>query len=186
MFFEAIATVNLTSLLVLTTMFISTMEGLPQTYYVKMMDVWLIFVLFIPFVQVLLHTYLEMYRLEEDFDPDLHDEDDVGADYGRGWFSSIVDCFALLFQKLSETEDSHNVRRIFLSCQVKKIGIFLRFQNPVYMIGPGGHVLKRQVSPGPVRGHTIAPATPSIAPPKSKRIRDNSPARRQVLLRKIY
>ncbi len=61
-FFEAIVTVNLTSLLVLTTMFISVMESLPQTYYAKMMDIWLIFVLCLPFLEVLLHTFMEMTR----------------------------------------------------------------------------------------------------------------------------
>ena len=42
-FFEAIVTVNLTSLLVLTTLFISVSSSLPQTAYVKMVDLWLIF-----------------------------------------------------------------------------------------------------------------------------------------------
>ena len=42
-FFEAIVTVNLTSLLVLTTLFISVSGSLPQTAYVKMVDMWLIF-----------------------------------------------------------------------------------------------------------------------------------------------
>ena len=36
-------TVNLTSLLVLTTLFISVAGSLPQTAYVKMVDIWLIF-----------------------------------------------------------------------------------------------------------------------------------------------
>ena len=42
-FFEAIVTVNVTSLLVLTTLFISVSNSLPQTAYVKMVDIWLIF-----------------------------------------------------------------------------------------------------------------------------------------------
>jgi hypothetical protein len=42
-FFEAVVTVNLTSLLVLTTLFISVSGSLPKTAYVKMIDVWLIF-----------------------------------------------------------------------------------------------------------------------------------------------
>ena len=44
-FFEAVVTVNLTALLVLTTLFISVSESLPPTAYVKKMDVWLIFAL---------------------------------------------------------------------------------------------------------------------------------------------
>ena len=40
---QATVTVNLTSLLVLTTLFISVAGSLPQTAYVKMVDIWLIF-----------------------------------------------------------------------------------------------------------------------------------------------
>ena len=51
-FFEAIVTVNLTALLVLTTLFISVSSALPSTAYVKMVDVWLIFAQLIPWVEV--------------------------------------------------------------------------------------------------------------------------------------
>ena len=51
-FFEAVVTVNLTSLLVLTTLFISVSKSLPPTAYVKMIDVWLIFSQLIPFAEV--------------------------------------------------------------------------------------------------------------------------------------
>ena len=65
-FFEAIVTVNLTALLVLTTLFISVSNSLPKTAYVKMMDVWLIFNLFIPFAEVVIHTYIDSLRDEYD------------------------------------------------------------------------------------------------------------------------
>ena len=65
-FFEAVVSVNLTSLLVLTTLFISVSGSLPKTAYVKMIDVWLIFAQLIPFVEVLLHTYMDTLRVEED------------------------------------------------------------------------------------------------------------------------
>ena len=45
---------NLTSLLVLTTLFISVSGALPQTAYVKMVDVWLIFAQVVPWIEVLL------------------------------------------------------------------------------------------------------------------------------------
>ena len=64
-FFEAVVTVNLTSLLVLTTMFTSISSSLPQTAYVKMIDIWLIFVQIVPFVEVLLHTYIDSLRGDE-------------------------------------------------------------------------------------------------------------------------
>ena len=51
-FFEAVVMVNLTSLLVLTTLFISVSDGLPKTAYVKMIDIWLIFAQLIPFFEV--------------------------------------------------------------------------------------------------------------------------------------
>ena len=56
-FFEAVVTVNLTVLLVLVTLFISVSASLPTTSYVKMIDLWLIFNLLLPFVEVLIHTY---------------------------------------------------------------------------------------------------------------------------------
>ena len=93
---QAIITVNLTVMLVLTTMlasflglwrlvilfsffrFISVSNSLPMTSYVKMIDIWLLFNLVIPFVevskkcfnfsesyifvQVLLQTYIEYLR----------------------------------------------------------------------------------------------------------------------------
>ncbi len=55
-FFEAVVTVNLTSLLALTTLFISVTNSLPKTSYIKMMDIWLIFCLTIPFCEVMLQV----------------------------------------------------------------------------------------------------------------------------------
>ena len=39
----------------------SISNDLPRTSYLKMVDIWLIFNLFIPFVEVLLHTYKVKY-----------------------------------------------------------------------------------------------------------------------------
>merc|ERR1719495_1437323 len=61
-FFEAIITVNLTVMLVITTMFISVSNSLPMTSYVKMIDIWLLFNLTVPFVEVFLQTYIEHIR----------------------------------------------------------------------------------------------------------------------------
>ena len=65
-FFEAIVTVNLTSLLVLTTLFISVSSSLPQTAYVKMVDLWLIFAQVVPWIEVLLHTLIDWMRTEDE------------------------------------------------------------------------------------------------------------------------
>ena len=61
-YFEAAVTVNLTSLLLLTTVYISISESLPKTAYIKMIDVWMIFNLCIPFAEVLLHTVIDSYK----------------------------------------------------------------------------------------------------------------------------
>ena len=71
-FFEAIVTVNLTALLVLTTLFISVSNTLPTTSYVKLVDVWLIFSQAIPFIEVLLHTWMDTMKIDEDREINHH------------------------------------------------------------------------------------------------------------------
>ena len=69
-FFEAALSVNLTTMLVMTTIFISKMEGLPPTSATKMIDYWLILCQLVPFAQVVLLTAIEY--LKEDH---LEDEE---------------------------------------------------------------------------------------------------------------
>ena len=64
-FFEAALSVNLTTMLVMTTIFISKMEGLPNTSATKMIDYWLILCQLVPFAQVVLVTAMEFLREEE-------------------------------------------------------------------------------------------------------------------------
>merc|ERR1712051_793927 len=64
-FFEAALSVNLTTMLVMTTIFISKMEGLPPTSTTKMIDYWLILCQLVPFAQVVLLTAMEYLREEE-------------------------------------------------------------------------------------------------------------------------
>ena len=64
-FFEAALSVNLTTMLVMTTIFISKMEGLPPTSDIKMIDIWLILCQLVPFAQVVLLTAMEYIREEE-------------------------------------------------------------------------------------------------------------------------
>ena len=61
-FFEAALSVNLTTMLVLTTIFMGVMQMLPSTAYIKMIDVWLIFCQLIPFTEVILLTIMEHFR----------------------------------------------------------------------------------------------------------------------------
>ena len=61
-FFEAVVSVNLTVMLVLTSMLISVVESLPRTAYMKMVEIWLIFNLLLPFADVILHTTIDCLR----------------------------------------------------------------------------------------------------------------------------
>ena len=58
LFADAIA-VNLTIMLVMTTIFTSKIEELPPTSDMKMIDMWLIFCLVVPFTAVILRTAIE-------------------------------------------------------------------------------------------------------------------------------
>ena len=69
-FFEAALGVNLTTMLVMTTIFISKMEGLPPTSDIKMIDIWLILCQMVPFAEVVLLTAMEYFR--EDDSPEEH------------------------------------------------------------------------------------------------------------------
>merc|ERR1712016_418219 len=64
-FFEAALSVNLTTMLVMTTIFISKMESLPPTSAIKMIDIWLIICQLVPFDQVVLLTIKEYLKEDE-------------------------------------------------------------------------------------------------------------------------
>ncbi len=81
--FTPIITVNLTSLLVLTTLFIGISKSLPDTAYVKMIDIWLIFNLFLPFTEVVLHTIADVLRVREERRV-FGDNYDFGRQYDPG------------------------------------------------------------------------------------------------------
>jgi len=61
-FFVGLMTLNVTVTLVLTTMFLSISTNLPPTAYIKMIDVWLLFNLLKPFVDIIVNTYIENQR----------------------------------------------------------------------------------------------------------------------------
>ena len=67
-FFEGCQTVNLTIMLVMTTIFTSKIAELPPTSDTKMIDVWLIFCLLVPFSFALIQTAIECYRDENTLD----------------------------------------------------------------------------------------------------------------------
>ena len=57
--FGDVIAVNLTIMLVMTTIFTSKIEELPPTSDMKMIDLWLIFCLVVPFTEVILRTMIE-------------------------------------------------------------------------------------------------------------------------------
>ena len=59
-------------MLVLTTMFINVSNNLPKTSYMKMIDVWLLSNLLYPFIIVLLHTYMDTLRNDEEREINHH------------------------------------------------------------------------------------------------------------------
>ena len=61
-FFEAALSVNLTTMLVMTTIYTTVMQMLPATAYVKMIDIFLIFGQLYPFAEVVLLTVMELQR----------------------------------------------------------------------------------------------------------------------------
>ena len=64
-YFEASLSVNLTTMLVMTTIFISKMEGLPPTSDIKMIDIWLVLCQMVPFAEVVLLTAMEYHRKDK-------------------------------------------------------------------------------------------------------------------------
>jgi hypothetical protein len=63
--FEATIMVSLTSMLVLYTLYQSVALSLPQTAYLKMIDVWLLFGLMMPFFVFLLEIFFELLKDNE-------------------------------------------------------------------------------------------------------------------------
>ena len=93
--FKAIATVNVTVLLVLTTLFISIFNALPRTSYVKAVDFWLITNLMIPFFEMILQSLINVLHKDDELNngsrvfmaPNLgikNMDNSSMSDYGRG------------------------------------------------------------------------------------------------------
>ena len=90
-FFEAVISLNVTAMLVLTTMFINVSNNLPKTAYIKMIDIWLLFNLIKPFNDILMTTYMDYLKVDDDREinhhgvaRDVSNEDKGGSDDGHG------------------------------------------------------------------------------------------------------
>ena len=63
--FEAALSVNLTTMLMMTTISIGKMQMLPTAAYIRMIDVWLVFCQLVPFAEVILLTAQDCCRGED-------------------------------------------------------------------------------------------------------------------------
>ena len=88
-FFEAALSVNLTTMLVMTTIFISKMESLPPTSDIKMIDIWLILCQLVPFSQVVLLTTMEYLREESPEESEVEKNSD-GLQIGNSKETDVV------------------------------------------------------------------------------------------------
>ena len=61
-------------MLVLTTMLINVSNNLPQTSYIKMIDIWLLASLTKPFIDVILQTYIDHLRDDSQREINHHGE----------------------------------------------------------------------------------------------------------------
>ena len=81
--FGDVIAVNLTIMLVMTTIFTSKIEELPPTSDMKMIDLWLIFCLVVPFTEVILRTMIESLTCVCCSDEETEKEKKTFADHVR-------------------------------------------------------------------------------------------------------
>ena len=109
-FFEAALSVNLTTMLVMTTIFISKMECLPSTSDVKMIDIWLVLCQMVPFAEVVLLTAMEYHRKDghnENKATDmkiesLKEDEPDGKEYNRRWIPQL--------KTLGDIDDENSIK----------------------------------------------------------------------------
>ena len=73
-YFDGVVGVNLTLMLLLFTIFTAKIAELPPTSYIKMIDIWLILCMLVPFIETVLITIIEHYKEEDDEEADEIDE----------------------------------------------------------------------------------------------------------------
>ena len=106
---------NLTTMLVMTTIFISKMESLPPTSDIKMIDCWLVICQMVPFAEVVLLTAMEYQRTEEEVNipnagcimvaPVNEEEIDANEGEKQKWHQKIdLKCLLPSLKTLGEVE----------------------------------------------------------------------------------
>ena len=69
-FFEAIITTNITCMTVLASLYILFSSVVPQTSYIKLVDIWFLFNLVYPFCLILIHIFIQTSKYEEEKEND--------------------------------------------------------------------------------------------------------------------
>ena len=65
-FFEAIITTNITCMTVLASLYILFSSVVPQTSYIKLVDIWFLFNLVYPFILILIQIFIQKSRSDEE------------------------------------------------------------------------------------------------------------------------
>ena len=65
-FFEAILTTNITCMTVLASLYILFSSVVPQTSYIKLVDIWFLFNLVYPFSLILIQIFIQKARFDEE------------------------------------------------------------------------------------------------------------------------
>ena len=147
-FFEAIISVNVTTMLVITTMFINVSNNLPKTAYIKMIDIWLLFNLTKPFVDILVTTYIDSLKTDESREINHHGEKrTVGEDEETQHKTILVAPAKVHHSDLVHTNEAlqqkalkihyDNIKKQKASTKEKKIRKWKRFSlvyNPLICI----------------------------------------------------
>ena len=92
--------VNLTTMLVMTTIFISKMESLPNTSDIKMIDIWLVLCQIVPFAEVVLLTAREYHRDDEQVGNTFMNGEEVELE-GKRWQKCQVLTFRTIGKNIS-------------------------------------------------------------------------------------
>ena len=86
--FDAIVAVNLTGMLVMVTLYQTVNDNLPTTSSIKMIDIWMLFALAIPFLEVILHSAMTWIRQKYEYENtkevvDISGDNKTDEMYGR-------------------------------------------------------------------------------------------------------
>ena len=105
-------------MLVMTTIFISKMEGLPPTSDIKMIDIWLVLCQMVPFTEVVLLTAIEYQRDDQASETNLTveaklaDDEEDAISVEAGWGKTMI-CWCPQLETLGlKTNFLHRSRNI--------------------------------------------------------------------------